>query len=414
MAYSELIKSFDRIRGYMREFFVYGFKSRSEYDVKSARSYDNERRRIESWLGDYMSFRQDASGKNVFLSVDSRSVPHNPLYNAFKAKSFTDWDIYLHFVLLDMLQDGRSLTIRQIQDELVSEYLDQFPDAEEPDESTIRKKLKEYEQLGVICSRKQGRELAFSLVLDSTNLDDWKDAIAFYSEAAPLGVVGSTLLDKYKSAPDYFSFKHRYILHALDSEVLYDVLLAIRETRAVEITSFSRRKEELRHHTVFPLRIYVSTQTGRQYLLGYHYRMRRPMFFRLDSIRDIKLVGVEKHPEKYEAYYEKLAENLWGVSTGVGFSLDHLEMTIHIGYREEFIVDRLEREKRCGCVECIDKNTYKYVADIYDASEMLPWLRTFIGRIEKLECSNRYVTETFYEDLAALEKMYGGEPDVVQ
>ena len=138
------------------------------------------------------------------------------------------------------------------------------------------------------------------------------------------------------------------------------------------------------------------------------------MFFRLDSIRDIKLVGVEKHPEKYEAYYEKLAENLWGVSTGVGFSLDHLEMTIHIGYREEFIVDRLEREKRCGCVECIDKNTYKYVADIYDASEMLPWLRTFIGRIEKLECSNRYVTETFYEDLAALEKMYGGEPDVVQ
>ena len=44
MAYSELIKSFDRIREYMRQFYVYGFKSRSEYDMKSARSYDNERR----------------------------------------------------------------------------------------------------------------------------------------------------------------------------------------------------------------------------------------------------------------------------------------------------------------------------------------------------------------------------------
>lgn len=78
MAYSELIKNFERIRDYMREFYVYGFKSRKEYDAKSARSYDNERRRIESWLGDYMSFRQNAGGKNVFLSVDSRAVSHTP------------------------------------------------------------------------------------------------------------------------------------------------------------------------------------------------------------------------------------------------------------------------------------------------------------------------------------------------
>ena len=51
-AYSELIKSFERIRAYMREFYVYGFKSRDEYSAKSARSYDDERRRMESWLGD--------------------------------------------------------------------------------------------------------------------------------------------------------------------------------------------------------------------------------------------------------------------------------------------------------------------------------------------------------------------------
>lgn len=50
MAYSELVKSFERIRSYMREFYVYGFKSREEYSIKSARSYDNERRRIESEL----------------------------------------------------------------------------------------------------------------------------------------------------------------------------------------------------------------------------------------------------------------------------------------------------------------------------------------------------------------------------
>lgn len=58
MAYSELIKNLERIRDYMREFYVYGFKSREEYDAKSARSYDNERRRIESWMGDYSMLQQ--------------------------------------------------------------------------------------------------------------------------------------------------------------------------------------------------------------------------------------------------------------------------------------------------------------------------------------------------------------------
>lgn len=42
MAYNELIKNFERVRAYMREFYVYGFKSRNEYDAKSARSYDSE------------------------------------------------------------------------------------------------------------------------------------------------------------------------------------------------------------------------------------------------------------------------------------------------------------------------------------------------------------------------------------
>ena len=45
-SYSELIKNFEKIRGYIREFYVYGFKSREEYDKKSARSYDDERRRM--------------------------------------------------------------------------------------------------------------------------------------------------------------------------------------------------------------------------------------------------------------------------------------------------------------------------------------------------------------------------------
>ena len=102
-SYSELIKNFERIRAYMREFYIYGFKSRDGYQSKSARSYDDERRRIESWLGEHMSFVRTPEGKNVFISIDSRLIKHNPFYNAWKAKSFTDGDITLHFIIFDIL-----------------------------------------------------------------------------------------------------------------------------------------------------------------------------------------------------------------------------------------------------------------------------------------------------------------------
>ena len=39
-SYSELIKNFERIRAYMREFYIYGIKSREDYKSKSTRTYD--------------------------------------------------------------------------------------------------------------------------------------------------------------------------------------------------------------------------------------------------------------------------------------------------------------------------------------------------------------------------------------
>lgn len=77
MAYSELIKNFSRIRDYMRQFYLYGFKSRTQYHKKSVRSYDNERRRIESWLGDFMRFRCILSAIRHKRWLQIRFTGHN-------------------------------------------------------------------------------------------------------------------------------------------------------------------------------------------------------------------------------------------------------------------------------------------------------------------------------------------------
>ena len=410
MAYSELIKSFDRIRDYMRDFYVYGFKSRTEYDAKSARSYDNERRRVESWLGEYMSFTQDPAGKRVFLSVDSRRIPSNPLYKAFKAKSFTDRDITLHFYILDILADGAGRTAGQIMDIITERYLSAFDCALSIDESTVRKKLREYEELGLLQSEKNGKRVEYRRADDpQIDLSGWADAVAFFSEDAPLGVIGSFLLDKLETVPRVFNFKHHYILHALDSGVLYQLLSAIGERRAVELTLKSPRNGREYVRTVCPLRIYSSTQTGRQYVLGYHYQGKRMAFYRVDAVRRVGILNVEKKIDVYEGYYAKFRENLWGVSVGAEHELEHIEMTLRVEPGEGHIVQRLEREKRGGTIEVLDGHTYRFSADVYDAYEMLPWLRTFTGRIVELQCSNQSVVDTFYADLEQMMRQYGGD-----
>ena len=410
MAYSELIKNFDRIRDYMRQFYVYGFKSRTEYDKKSARSYDNERRRIESWLGEYMRFRQTADGKNVFLSVDSRSIPGNPFYHAFKAKSFTAGDVTFHFYILDILQDGKSHTVQEILDLIFDKYLCYSETNWLPDISTIRKKLKEYVSLGILTAEKRGRELYYRRSEENIDLPKWADAISFYAEMDPMGVIGSTLLDKLQDKSEHFQFKHHYMLHAINSQLLLQLLTAIGEKRRIRFINASRRKEDSTFwHYVLPLKIYVSTQNGRQYLLCYHNRFHALQFFRIDYIKQIELLDEETDPARYQNYCDKFRSHLWGTSDGTGFNVDHLEMTLHFDDDEQYIPRRLEREKRNGRVELIDQNTCKYIVDTYDASELIPWLRTFIGRIEKLECTDHRVVARFYADLELMYKQYGGE-----
>lgn len=411
MAYSELIKNFDSIREYMQEFYVYGFKNRSEFDAKSARSYDNERRRVESWLGEYMSFHQTENGKNCFLAVDSKKIDHNPLYKALKAKSFTAKDIMLHFYILDMLAQGEKLGIKEITDRLYDDYLYNFEEPMNIDTSTIRKKLSEYVDLGLLTAEKVGREMLYSLTSTTVVLAPLLDAINFFTEVGQLGVVGSFLLDKYSDKQTYVKFKHHYILHALESEVLVDILEALRKHQTIVIHTKTTRGRELAHR-VLPIKLYVSTQNGRRYLFGWYFKAHRVISYRLDNIQSVAEPQDLPDYAKYLEQGKAMLRNVWGVSLGSKHNdamtkLDHVEMVIRVDQEEGYVINCLQREKRCGRVEQIAEDKYRFVADVHDAGEMLPWVRTFMGRIESFTSNNKAVEQRFWNDINTVLEMYG-------
>ena len=107
-----------------------------------------------------------------------------------------------------------------------------------------------------------------------------------------------------------------------------------------------------------------------------------------------------------------MEQHLWGVSVNIPLgegksSLDHVELVVRAGEEEPYILQCLEREKRCGKVTKLAEGHYQFTADVRDAGEMLPWLRTFIGRIESFTCSNNKIEERFWQDLDDVYAMYG-------
>lgn len=409
MSYIELIKNFERIRDYMREFYIYGFKSRDDFNKKSSRSYDYEKRRIESYLKDYMEFANSKNGKRVFLSIDSRKLSVNPLYKALKSKSFTDNDITLHFILLDILSNStKFMSTNEIKDKLYNEYISMFDTDKIFDEKTISNKLNEYVKIGILGVEKTGKQNNYYKVEDNIDLLQLLDVMYLFSEIGFCGVVGSYILDKLEIDKERsFIFKHHYITPAIDSEILYKLFDAMSEKCVILITNRIRHSNIIKEYEVIPLKIFTSVQGGRQYLMAYNIIFNTINPYRIDYIVDVKKLDEAKNFDKHRKQFEDMQKYMWGVMCNKhNQDIEHIDFTIHIEKDEEYIINRLKREKRCGIIEKIDDNTYKFTADVYSSEEMIPWIRTFICRIKSVNFSNRTIENRFKSDLEDMYKLY--------
>ncbi len=415
MAYKELIKNFSKIRNYLKEFFVYGYNSRGKVGKKSDRSYDDEKRRIQSWLGDYVEESHGPDGKTTALSIDVRNVSFNPLFRAWKSASFTDKDITLHFILMDLLKSKDKLSLTDIISIIDDEYLSNFSKPLEFDESTIRKKLSEYEEHGLIEISKEGNKSVYSLTKNIDLLDHSRkglqQALDFASEILPAGIIGSTLLDKMETHESCFSFKHHYITQSMDTEIMVALFDAMKQKRWVQIFSYNERKnknENSRGTTakVIPLKILTSSQTGRQYLVAHAVKCKKLKSFRLDNIVAVKLCDICNEYDNVKKRFKDAEKYLWGVSFGNFKELETIEFIVKFREDEEFIYQRLVREKRCGKVDRISSNEARYYAEVWDVNEMLPWIRTFIMRITELHISDKALEEHFWNDVYEMRNLY--------
>lgn len=412
--FNELIKNYDKIREYLRDFTIYGYKYRSDFDQKSRRSYDNERRRIENYLSDYVQKIDSIEGRKICIESGALLFEDNPLFCTWQTKSFTKNDVMLHFLIIDILKTNNEMTAKDLLDKLLQEYLSRFNDIKVLDLMTIRNKLNEYTDIGIIKYDTIGRSKLYSLVTNSVPIEncnihyDLLFALKYFQNILPMGILGyfyKELITKNIVKP-IFSFRHQFFAHTIDDDYVLTLFQTITKQRYITISLKTRDNGMVQSIKILPLQIINNLSTGRRYLVAYLHRKGLYKTYRIDKIVDIALNEQMDRTKNHKAIMEYKLNNSWAVSIKNTKPNEVISMDILVEKSDEHVVNRLKREGRHGTLIHIGNRIYNYSIEISDANEMIPWLRTFIGRIVSFECSNKRVEKCFLEDIQHMYDMY--------
>ena len=405
MADNETIKHLDVTKNYLRYFFIYGFYARRDFARLGAlRSYDNERQRIEVWYGDNLKSRMD--GKEKVYSIDAeRDVAHNPFYEAFKAKSVTAKSFLLHFLVLDALSDYDYASFNDIMCSITDNEAVNIEKL--ADDSTIRKTINKLVGMGLIETKKYDKKtVLYKISRAEFDVAKYSEAIDFFSETDELGVIGSFVEDRLPVASDKFIYRHRYLQHALDSEILFYLFEAIREKRSIKLVYFKDKDTEKKVEIV-PLKLFISTQMGRRYIAGWSFKEKNYVMLRLDRVKTIETGKEFAMFDEILGGFNERRKHMWGVATGSkNTKLTSVEIVFLFDESMKYLAERIKREKRCGEVFKTGKNEITFRAEVYDAREMLPWVRTYIGNIVKIKTSNNELERKLMDDLKAMQGFY--------
>ncbi len=428
VGYSENVKNYNSIRSTLRELYIDGYKTRNDYisatlDKESSKSVDNRIRRVLNIIKDlYSRSSFSEKGKTSYISIDSRTDTTNPLYKTFEAKSFDKAGLIMYFLIIELLSDGREYLLSDIEQKILNEnnhdimYWGGQGKDETPHRDTLRNWLNKLVDCGILQKTKKGNKDVYSIV--SCNID-WREyalPISFFSEIAPLGIFGSFIEKDIIESNDTSNiiYKHHFIVSAIDTEILEILLTAIKEHKSVEIKLYKYDDKSKEVILCTPIKVYSSTRSGRQYVLVYNNQSDaeiRFQFIRLDKIKSIRTGKSDSlFPLRLEEANE-LIPYIWGVKLPRKKTTPYtVSMTIAVKLSgdkpETYIVDRLRKEGRGGIVKIIDDSSCRYEKKVFCPEEMLPWIRTFYGRILAFDCDDPAMGRIVIDDI---KEMYGEE-----
>ena len=121
-------------------------------------------------------------------------------------------------------------------------------------------------------------------------------------------------------------------------------------------------------------------------------------------------MGKAKKEPDYKTYLAQAArieEHMWNVVPGDPEDLKELKVTLRFPEDAGYLERKLNREKRIGKVEPLGSGRFLFSLRTYDLTAVRPFLRNYIGYIERIETDDRDFLDDWQKNLQAFQEMYG-------
>ena len=420
------ISEVNMLRDFVREIYVESFHSPNEHisiHSPSGRSEGEAKSRLHAFFEE--NFITKNSENEDVLKFNSRIVTPNPLFAIWKMCHFKSEYLTRDFALFDLL-------VSKEYEEGLSDYDLKCDDSGKnkldfyTGKPISHKQLRPYiEQLrtnGILGVKESFSEDGSLLkriykLADTRKIQNLiKDnpeilaAIQFASETFPCGVIGSYILDSIDSEtfPPIFNFKHHFIYNTLDSEAMYTIFSAINEKRFITI----KRKENIIRVT--PIQVRYSARDGRSYLV-YYTNYPKYRGFNVENFENIFSVKKTEKCTYFDSLikkYDSIKNNLWGKSIQIDKNkTEHVDFSIQYTEDEFYILERLKREAFSGRIKSdINTNNATFSFEIFDSKELIPWIRSYFGRITQFNFENETLQQQLTDEIKKMYAMYNNLP----
>lgn len=420
------ISEVNMLRDFIREIYVESFHSPNGHvsiHSPSGRSEGEAKSRLHAFFED--NFITKNNKKEDVLKFDTRSVNHNPLFDIWKMCHFKPEYLTRDFALFDLL------STKKYQNGL-SDYDLKCDDSGKNELEKYTGKPISHKQLDIyipglrtngILNVKDTFSTDGKLLKSTYTLSNTKKlqtliksnseilaAIKFASETFPCGVIGSYILDSVdeQEKSHFLNFKHHFIYNTLDSEVIYTIFSAINEKRFVSI----KRKENIIRVT--PIQIRFSVRDGRSYLVYYtnYPKFKGFNIENFENIVSVKKTEVCSYFDSIVDDFNSVKKHLWGKSIKIDKNrTEHVDFTIQYKDTELYTLKRLQREAFLGKIDCTQEdNKATFSFELYDSKEVIPWIRSYIGRITSFTFENIEIQNQLTEEIKKMYAIYNKLP----
>ena len=392
----KMIDDINVIREVSRKYHSHGFSS-------SAFLQGSVVNTVDSYMNEQVHFAPDENGEYVYKTIDSRDLPKSHLMQLWRMKTIDEFYFNMHFYILDILHNAER-TAQETYD-IATGYAREFDPDYVIDKDRFFGMIDTYVEDEILVMREENGVKHYTMA-PRTKLPS-PELLRYFAEIAPCGTAGFTIEYKRQFVKSFFQFKHHFTALAFNDGILLDIFDAISKRITVVPILFDEGKT----NEVVPIKVLSGTHGGRDHLACYDLVTKKFKNIRVDEIREFELG--EKYDE-YDARYEeleKLREHVWLIDFTE--RIEHIMFELQFEPAEDYVLLRLNRENRFGKITKLSEGYVRFEADVTNSYEILPWVRTFMGWVTKIELSNKEALKHFKDEIRAMNDMYGGNDETV-